>query len=245
LSTTRKVRVVSLWVATTAVAVIGFVWAGWRLSKSPTYQVFGQLVRRVDTDDSVVALTLDDGPSRVYTDSVLRILTDSNVHATFFVIGSSLARRPALGRRMVEDGQELGNHSYTHHRLVLKTPAYIRHEVEGTDSLIRAVGQRGAIPFRPPYGQRLLFLPWFLSRTNRLTVLWDVAADSDPAIASDPTRIVQYVVNHVRPGSIVVLHAEIDSRTTGREALPRLIGVLHAAGYRFVTVSDLLRRAPA
>ncbi len=243
---TRKVRVVSLWVATTVAVVIGLLWAGWRLSKSPTYQIFGQLVRRVDTNDRLVALTLDDGPTRVYTDSVLRVLADSNVHATFFVIGSSLVRRLALGRRMVEDGHELGNHSYTHHRLALKTPGYIHHEVEGTDSLIRAVGQQGAIPFRPPYGQRLLFLPWFLSRTNRLTVLWDVAPDSDPAIADDPTRIVEYVVNHVRPGSIIVLHAEIDSRVTGRAALPRLIGALHTAGYRFVTVSELLRRrAPA
>jgi peptidoglycan/xylan/chitin deacetylase (PgdA/CDA1 family) len=81
---------------------------------------------------------------------LLHVLADSNVHATFFVIGSSLAGHLALGRRLVEAGQELGNHSFTHHRLVFKTPGYIRHEVAATDSLIRAVGQHGEIPFRPP-----------------------------------------------------------------------------------------------
>lgn len=242
MTATRTVRVLVVSAAVTTVVVVGLVWGGWRLSKSRTYQLFGQFVTRVETRDSVVALTLDDGPSPVYTDSVLSILADSNVHATFFVVGGSLAGHLALGRRMVEQGQELGNHSYTHHRLVLKTPGYIRHEVEATDSLIRAVGDVGAIPFRPPYGKRLVLLPWLLSRTDRVTVLWDVEADRDPVIASDPSRLVQYVVRQVRPGSIILLHTETASRATGRAALPRLIGAFHAAGYQFVTVSELLRR---
>jgi peptidoglycan-N-acetylglucosamine deacetylase len=242
----RRARIVVISAVVIPVLTAGLAWGLWRLARSRSFQLFGDLVTRVETPDSVVALTLDDGPSAVYTDSVLRVLADSNVRATFFVEGGSLASRLALGRRMVEQGQELGNHSYTHHRLVLRTPGYIRHEVEGTDSLIRAVGQRGAIPFRPPYAWRLVVLPWLLARTHRVTVLWDIEADGDPVIASDPGRIVQYVLGHVRPGSIILLHVDVASRVTERAALPRLIGALHTAGYRFVTVSELLRRrAPA
>jgi peptidoglycan/xylan/chitin deacetylase (PgdA/CDA1 family) len=90
-----------------------------------------------------------------------------------------------------------------------------------------------------------VLLPWYLWRTHRVTVFWDVEADSDPAIASDPGKIVEYVVKRVRPGSIILLHAEISSRVAGRAAVPRLIGALHAAGYQFVTISDLLTRRSA
>ena len=239
--TTRAVRILVA-SAVVAVAAVGIAWAGWNLSNSRSHQLFGQLVTRVETDDSVIALTLDDGPLPVYTDSVLRILADANVHATFFVVGAALEDQLDLGRRIVQEGHELGNHSYTHHRLVLKTPAYIRHEVEGTDSLIRSVGHQGPIHFRPPYGKRLFLLPWFLSRTGRVTVLWDLEPDTYPGIARDHERIVEYVARNVRPGSIILLHTETASRAPARAALPTLIGALRAAGYRFVTISELMRR---
>jgi peptidoglycan-N-acetylglucosamine deacetylase len=239
---TRRARVVLSVALATSIAAVGLAWGGWRLSNSRSYQLFGQLVTRVETDDSVVAITFDDGPLPMYTDSVLRILADSNVPATFFVVGEALADHLDLGRRIVREGHELGNHSYTHHRLVLKTPGYVRHEVEGTDSLIRTVGQHGAIHFRPPYGKRLVMLPWLLWRSGRVTVLWDVEPDTYPGIARDPTKIVEYVLNHVKPGSIILLHTETAGRAPARAALPRLIGALRAVGYQFVTVSELMRR---
>jgi peptidoglycan-N-acetylglucosamine deacetylase len=214
----------------------------WRLSKSRSYQVFGTLVTRVETQDSVVALTFDDGPAAGYTDSVLAVLQREQAAATFFVIGGNLAAHPALASRIVRSGHELGNHSYSHDHMVLKSPDFIRREVERTDSLIRLTGQRGSILFRPPYGARLVGLPWFLARTHRVTVLWDLEPDSYPEIARDPARIVSHVMSKVRPGSIMLLHVETPSRGTGRAALPLLIRALRAAGYRFTTVSGLLQR---
>ena len=224
-------------------AALCLAWGAWQLSKSRSYQLFGKLVTRVDTADSVVALTFDDGPNPVYTDSVLAILADSSAHATFFVIGGALARHRDYGRRIVAAGHELGNHSYSHQRLIFKTPSYLRREIGATDSLIRAAGQEAPISFRPPYGRRFVILPWLLSRAGRATVLWDLEPDSDPEIGRDPTRIVDHVLRNVRPGSIVVLHVEVPSRAPGRAALPSLIGALRAAGYELVTVSELLRRA--
>jgi chitin deacetylase len=236
-------RVVGGAILLACAGAVGLAWAGWRLSKSRTHQLFGDLVTRVETADSLVALTLDDGPNLEYTDSVLAILADSNVRATFFVVGAALARHLDLGRRIVDAGHELGNHSFSHQRMVLKTPGFVRREVEVTDSVIRAAGQRGAIHFRPPYGKRLVMLPWFLSRTDRMTVLWDLEPDSYPGIARDPGRLVDHVLARVRPGSIILLHLEGSTRASGRAALPRLIGALRAAGYEFVTVSQLMRGA--
>jgi peptidoglycan/xylan/chitin deacetylase (PgdA/CDA1 family) len=220
------------------------VWAGWNLSGSRKYQTFGELVTRVETADSVVALTFDDGPVAHYTDSVLAMLADSNVRATFFTVGAALRDHPDLAIRITRAGHELGNHSYSHRRLVLKTPGYVRREIEDTDSLIRTAGYRETIYFRPPYFKRLVVLPWILSREDRPIILADLEPDSNPQNAGDAARMVDYVVQNVRPGSIILLHVEIPSRTAGREALPRIIGALHSAGYRFVTVSELLRKGP-
>jgi len=126
--------------------------------------------------------------------------------------------------------------------MVFKTPGFVRREIAETDSLIRAAGQRDPISFRPPYGKRLVVLPWILSRAGRPVVLWDLEPDSDPEVGRDPRRIVARVLNYVRPGSILLLHVETPQRATGRAALPSLIGSLRAAGYRLVTLSELMRR---
>lgn len=211
----------------------------WSLHKSRTVQVFGDLVHAVSTEDSVVALTFDDGPAEPYTDSVLQLLEASGVPATFFVIGSSLERHPALGRRILEDGHELGNHSYTHRPMVARSPRAIRYEVEATDSLIRAAGSTGRIHFRPPYGKRLVGLPLYLARTERTTVLWTLEPDSWYRTADE---MVAHVLENVRPGSIILLHVELRSRTEERAALPRIIEGVTALGYEFVTVSELITR---
>lgn len=228
----------------TVILVIGFAGAlvagaaAWRLQKSRTHQLFGKLVSEVSTDDSVVALTFDDGPS-LYTDSVLDYLRDQGVHATFFVVGNAIKRNAAAAHRIVAEGHELGNHSYSHERMVLKRPSFIRHEVEATDSLIRDLGVSGPIYFRPPYGKRLVYLPWYLSRTHRTTVLWSLEPDTWYTGADGMTR---YVLEHVHPGAIILLHVEIASRREGRAALKRIVPALRQRGYRFVTVSELLAR---
>jgi peptidoglycan/xylan/chitin deacetylase (PgdA/CDA1 family) len=140
-------------------AAVAASWGAWALSSSRHWQLFGKLVTRVETADSVVALTFDDGPVSRYTDSVLAVLADSNVRATFFVVGLGLAGNPEIGRRIVTAGHELGNHSYSHQRMLLKSPGFIRDEIDRTDSLIRVTGQTTAVRFRPPYGKRLVVRP--------------------------------------------------------------------------------------
>lgn len=212
----------------------------WEMSAARGFQVFGEIVPRVARPDSVVALTFDDGPTPPYTDSVLALLAGRGVRATFFVTGRETEAHPVLARRIVAAGHELGNHSYTHPRLLLKTPGRVRDELDRTDAAIRAAGHTGPIYFRPPYGKKLFVLPWVLARSGRTTVTWDIEPESYPDVARSAERIAAHVVERARPGSIVLLHLMYESRRTSRAALPLVIDGLRARGYRFVPLSELL-----
>ncbi len=210
------------------------------LSSARSFQLFGESVQRVETTEKVIALTFDDGPSKRYTDEVLALLAAEQVTATFFVTGKEVSQNIAQARQLVAAGHQLGNHSYSHPRMVLLLPATIAAEIEQTDAAIRAAGFSGDILFRPPYGKKLLVLPWYLQQQNRLSIMWDLEPESEPELATDAQAMASYVINNASPGSIVLLHVMYQSRQTSREALPLIIQGLKQQGYRFVTVSELL-----
>ena len=215
---TRKVLVAL--VALLAVAVGTF-----RLSKARTWQLFGEIVPRVETDRKVVALTFDDGPTDA---SVDQILASVDVPATFFVIGAEVETHPRATAKLVARGFELGNHSWSHERIWFKSQSSIAREIERTDSLIRAAGYKGPVHFRAPYCKKLVGLPWYLARTHRTHVTWDVESES-----------AEEIVAQARPGSIILLHPWYGNERV-RAALPAITRVLKAKGFEFVTVSELL-----
>lgn len=212
-----------------------------RLARSRTFQLFGTIVPRVETSEPRVALTFDDGPSAAVIDTLLAMLEARDVNATFFVTGQEMAAEPAAARRLVAAGHQLGNHTYTHQRMIFVRPRTVRREIAQTDSLIRAAGFDGTIPFRPPYGYKLITLPWHLSRTGRATIMWDIEPDSYREVAATPDGIVRHVLDRVRPGSIILLHVWYPSRATSLAAVGPLIDSLHARGYVVGTVRDLMR----
>jgi chitin deacetylase len=112
----------------------------WKIGNSRTYQVFGQIVPRVNLSQKVVALTFDDGPTAGFTDEILQILDDENVKATFFLIGGEMEKHPDEGKKIVAAGNDVGNHSFSHTRMILVTPSFVRGEIEMTDDLIRSAG---------------------------------------------------------------------------------------------------------
>lgn len=229
-------------------AIIGGICVGlfvlvlftWRLSNSRTFQLFGEIVPRVETSERVVALTFDDGPTPEATDKVLSVLQSRGVKATFFVIGGALEEHPELGQRIAQEGHELGNHSYSHERMIFKTPSFIRDEVERTDRLIRNTGYQGPIQFRPPYGKKLVLLPYYLGKTNRKCITWDVEPDTNADVAKDADKIVAHVLAQARPGSIILLHVMYKSGAPSLGAVSGIIDGLRQQGYEFKTVSELL-----
>lgn len=216
------------------------LYGAWHLSRARGYQLFGELYTRVQTAEKVVALTFDDGPTGEALRTLLPVLRERQVRATFFVIGAQLERHPELGRALADQGHEIGNHSYSHARMVFKRPAFVREELSRTDALIRRTGYSGEIHFRPPNGKKLVILPYILSKEGRATIMWDVEPDSDPGTAGDAGRIVSETLSHARPGSIILLHVMYKSGGPSLEAVPQIIDSLKARGYGFVTVSELI-----
>lgn len=208
------------------------------LSRARSFQFFGGLISRVDTPHKLVALTIDDGPVPGATERILALLRRHDVRATFFLVGEDIESHPELARALAQAGHQLGNHSYSHRRLLFKTPAFIRKEVEKTNEALRALGYGEPIAFRPPYGKKLLYLPYYLRTRHILTIMWDVEPDS---YTESTEAMVRYVGDHIRTGSIVLLHAM--NRKASLDALEPLIVQLARQGYRFVTIDELLRAA--
>jgi peptidoglycan/xylan/chitin deacetylase (PgdA/CDA1 family) len=221
-----------------ALAVIGY--GGFRLSKTRDVQLLGELVTHVNTSEKVVALTFDDGPVAKHTQKVIATLEAHDAVGTFFVTGHDAQQAPAAMQALVEAGEQIGNHTWSHPRLLAMSQKAIADEIERTDAEIRAAGYGGPIYVRPPNGKRLLAAPWYLWRHDRTTVMWSLEPDSIGGIADDPDALVAYVRENVQPGDIILLHVMYDSREATRKALPRILEALAADGYRFVTVSQLL-----
>ncbi|MGE0132558.1 MAG: polysaccharide deacetylase family protein [Blastocatellales bacterium] len=224
----------------TTAAIIAVIAAAFQVSKSRTFQFFGGIVPRINTQQKVVALTFDDGPTPGATEEVLSILNEENVKATFFVMGADLEKHLEQARKIVAAGHELGNHTYSHDRMVLKSPSFIAAEIERTDQLIRQAGHQGAIHFRPPFGKKLILLPYILSKTSRKTIMWDVEPETYPEIASDSNRIVEHVLANTRPGSIILLHVMYPSRAESLKSVRGIVSGLKRESYSFKTVSEML-----
>ena len=225
------------WVVGT-VAVLGIVVGLWRLSNARSFQAFGELYQRVETPERVVALTFDDGPGPANTPVVLELLARHQVKATFFMVGRNIEQHRELAARVLAEGHQLGNHSYSHRRMVLSSPSFIEEEISRTDALLREVGARGEILFRAPFGKKLFTLPWILSRQGRKHITFDVVPDDHAT--QDAALITSRVLEATRPGSIILLHDGGATKPGTIEAAGRIIESLKAQGYRFVTVSELL-----
>lgn len=220
-----------------ALFIMGYLFL--ELINSRQFQFFGTAINRVETDKKIVALTFDDGPTES-TAEVLQIVNELNIPATFYLIGEQIERYPELTKEIVNSGHELGNHSYSHKRMVFKSYNFVKNEIETTDDLIRKAGYDGEITFRPPYFKKFILLPYFLEQTGRQTILADVTPESEAAIATNTEAIIQYTVSATRPGSIILLHPHFIT-APARPALTDIVSELKQQGYEFVTVSTLLQ----
>jgi Predicted xylanase/chitin deacetylase len=180
-------------------------------------QIFGTAVRHFDTAEKVIALSFDDGPNPETTENILALLSEYNASATFFMLGKNAEKYPDIVKKVIESGNEIGNHTYSHERMTYKSPDFIKNEIEKTDSLLREFGYEKSIPFRTPYGHKLLFLPYYLMKTDRTHYLWDVELndwESPP-----PHEVYTGFVNQMSNGSIVLLHDGYPFEYESRDAV--------------------------
>ncbi|MBE1462207.1 polysaccharide deacetylase family protein [Kibdelosporangium phytohabitans] len=240
LPSSRRARRWTIAGLVTVLVLTGGVFGLQAVTSSRSFQFFGDLTERVDTSAKVVALTFDDGPDPAGAQQLLGDLARAQVPATFYLIGRDMEKHPELARAIVAAGHEVGNHTYSHERMVFVTPGFVAEEVERTDELIRAAGHQGEITFRPPNGKKLLALPHYLAEHNRRTIMWDVEPNTDPDVDASAAGIADHTLAHTRPGSIILLHGMYKNRDQTRQAVGPIADRLKADGYRFVTVRELL-----
>lgn len=210
------------------------------LTKLKRFEFFGEFIRRVNTEEKVVALTFDDGPNPPYTDQILDILDRYQIKATFFVIGRNVEKYPKTARSILSKGHELGNHSYSHTRMIFKLPSFIRSEIEKTDWLLNKLGVTQDILFRPPHGRKLLVLPYIIAKMHKKNIMWSV--DSADYQVLNPETIRNNVLEYVRSGSIILLHDGEGDRSQTVIATEMLIKDMKEKGYEFRTVSVLIHQ---
>jgi peptidoglycan-N-acetylglucosamine deacetylase len=181
-----------------------------------------------------VALTFDDGPGN-HTGELLDTLRARGVKATFFVVGSMVAagHGAEIVRRIVADGHELGNHSWSHRMLTRLTDRQVRRELRHTTDLVRRLTGVRMRVMRPPYGATDRAVVAHTRRRGLAQILWNV--DTFDWRDRVPGVIVKRAAR-VRPGSIVLMH---DIHPTTVEAVPRLLDRLGRRGFSFVTVTEL------
>jgi cellulose synthase/poly-beta-1,6-N-acetylglucosamine synthase-like glycosyltransferase/peptidoglycan/xylan/chitin deacetylase (PgdA/CDA1 family)/spore germination protein YaaH len=192
-----------------------------------------------------VALTFDDGPDPEWTPKILDILKAAKVKAAFFLVGVNAERYPKLVRRIVDEGHEIGNHTYYHPNLALCWPEHIRVELNATQLLIQSLTGRATTLFRPPYAadtqpSRLAeLIPLQIAQDQNYMV---VLENIDPQDWAKPGTdvILQRVKQQRHDGSIILLHDAGGNRSQTVQALPRIIDWLQTRGDTIVPLSTLL-----
>lgn len=223
------------------------------LIEDETYQSLPTpfVINRKNGTDKQIALTFDDGPDKTWTPQILDILKKEGVNATFFVIGENALPHPALLNRIVNEGNELGNHSYSHPNLAQDSKEGTKIELNTTQRLVEAYTGRSMRLFRAPYfgdaeptTQDELQPALDAQKLGYINV--GLHVDPDDWQRPGVDQIVKTTLDQIaastpeRKAQIVLLHDSGGDRSQTVAALPKIIEALKANGYQLVTVSQLL-----
>jgi glycosyltransferase involved in cell wall biosynthesis len=187
-------------------------------------------------DTRHIALTFDDGPDAIYTPQILNILKTYGVIATFFLVGERIERHKELVRQMVEEGHELGNHSFTHPSFNHLSWKEVMTEIESTQALLQRITNRPCQLFRPPFG-KLCVGSILGSWVTRLTcVMWSV--DLKDFQAERPGEILAALqCQSLQSGDVLLYHATNPSAV---KALPDILDVIVRQKLHPVHISTML-----
>ena len=184
-----------------------------------------------------VALTFDDGPSPSKTPALLDALEKAHAPATFFVVGTRAAAAPALLRRMASSGDEVENHSYTHPNMNLVLASSAEDEILRDSVTIEALTGHQPHFFRPPGGNANASVQRSAHLYGLSVAYWSLDALHYEDLGSPP-GLVQYILAHIHPGAIILMHNAPDVTTA---AIPGLVQGLRARGYSLVTLLQIAR----
>ena len=209
---------------------------------APTGQWFGRTFAHGLRGSRQIALTYDDGPNDPHTLALLDVLTRHGVRATFFMIGRYVQQRPDIVRAVAQAGHVIGNHTFTHPRLIFQSEAQTRTQlVDCRQALQDAIGEHSSL-FRPPFGGRRPVTLRVALELELQTVMWNVTGydwNAPPA-----AEIEKKVMRQMRGGDVILLH-DGGYRAMGADraqtviATENLIQRYKDQGYEFVTVQEM------
>jgi peptidoglycan-N-acetylglucosamine deacetylase len=190
------------------------------------------------TRPRLIALTFDDGPYPVFTPMLLDVLHDLRVPATFFLIGADAQQWPELTRRIEADGNEIADHTYSHPNLDQEDAAEVRKEIlEGGDALWPLTHDPAVRTLmRPPHGRYTERTLQIAQSLGYSVVLW--TDDGGDWRTVTVPQLQRHLLEHATAPEIVLLHS---GKLATIEALPYVVERFKQAGYRFVTVGELLK----
>ena len=219
-------------------------------SKASTAQWYGRTFAGGVRGSKQIALTYDDGPNDPHTLKLLDVLAKHSVRATFFMIGRYVQQRPDIARAVAQAGHVIGNHTFTHPRLIFTSAARTHTQLRDChQALTDAVGEHSNL-FRPPFGGRRPATLRVARELGLQTVMWNVAGrDWNAASAA---VIEKKIARQIRGGDVILLH-DGGHRAMGADraqtviATENLIRRYRDQGYEFVTVEEMraLRHQPS
>ncbi|HWU55938.1 MAG TPA: glycosyltransferase, partial [Rhizomicrobium sp.] len=212
------------------------------------------IIRRGGAVPGKLALTFDDGPDAEWTPAILQILKDKHVPAAFFMIGSNMEAHPGLVQQVVNEGHEVGNHTYTHPNLADTPPTAVRLELNATQRLFQALTGRSLTLFRSPYLsdsnpsdadelepiKQAQALGYIEVTSNLDTLDWQLA--TVPQMIAQVYKALDNPNPDLR-GNVILMHDSGGDRSKTLILLPQLIDSLRAKGYQFVPLSQLVGKS--
>ncbi len=227
-----------------------FFWA-----KYPVFLkwLYPKRISRINDTHSIY-LTFDDGPIPEVTPWVLDELSKFDAKATFFCIGDNVKKHPKIYRRILEEGHEVGNHTFNHlNGWGTSTSKYLENTLKA-EEIMRKTGKEqisqkanevtnsarlhgNSKLFRPPYGKIKNSQARALKSNGYNLVMWDVlSGDYDEKISAE--ECFQNIIKHARGGSTIVLHDSRKAYKNLRETLPRVLEYYQEKGFKFRSITD-------
>ncbi|WP_155059844.1 bifunctional polysaccharide deacetylase/glycosyltransferase family 2 protein [Streptomyces blattellae] len=220
------------------------------LDGGPIVTFRGGQATTVSVPEKTIALTFDDGPNPTYTPQVLKILEKYDVPATFFVVGSMVSRYPGIVKDVVEQGNEVGIHTFTHVDLSYQSDARIQREMTQTQLALAGAAGITTTLFRAPYSSETDAIDNYswpvykkLGEEGFTSVFIDT--DSDDWKQPGVSKIVKWATPEDGKGASVLFHDAGGVREQTIKALPTYIKKMKAKGYTFTTISGAIQQQEA
>lgn len=198
----------------------------------PFHRFFPDMLWQVDTQAPTVYLTFDDGPTPELTRPLLDLLREYEARATHFLVGHHAEQHPDLVQSIVDAGHRVGNHTYSHPDPWTISEDELADELRRTTAVLRDLTGAPVRALRPPYGHPTGFLRQWCAAEHQRMVMWDVMP-GDYLKTATASRVSSFVIKHVRPGSVVVLHDNPICEDVTPQALETILDTLTARGWAF------------